>query len=167
MKKCLPSLFSLRQAYNFMRGYFALMGCKEPNAPEGELHIQGADKLEIYREYVDSSAGDCPVLDYSSFVKLWSQSFSHVRLHEFKVVSLRVLVHFYIFLNIITLFYHYRFQGNAMYAHSLPLHAATALMRWAGSFWKTCECCIERCTWGRRMHTTRARKRLQAGAVIV
>lgn len=69
-----------------MRSHFRIMGCKEPNAEEGELHIQGADKREIYNEYLADATKDTPTLDYSGFVKLWALAFPHVKLHEFKVV---------------------------------------------------------------------------------
>lgn len=74
-----------------MQSHFDLMGCKEPNATEGELHIQGADKREIYQEYIGDAPDNCPTLDYSSFVKLWSLAFPHVKLHEYKVVRALVL----------------------------------------------------------------------------
>lgn len=69
-----------------MKSHFELMGCKEPNADEGELHIQGADKREIYQEYIADTPADSPTLDYSGFVKLWLLAFPHVKLHEYKVV---------------------------------------------------------------------------------
>jgi len=72
--------------YAWMQEFFKMMGDSMPNVDE--IHLEPIEVKEIYAEYVDDakSSGSewlCP----SSFVTVWKNLFSHVKIREFKAVS--------------------------------------------------------------------------------
>jgi hypothetical protein len=72
----------------WLRKYISLVGDQQPNRFD-EIHLEYRTKIEIWKEYHD----DCSeiigenVIEYPTFIRMWQQSFQHVKIREYKAVE--------------------------------------------------------------------------------
>ena len=68
--------------------YFELMGDRPPNSKDTDIHLEPITTLEIWMDYKqDMDSISQPVLDVSTFRKLWKTCFKHVKIRECKQVG--------------------------------------------------------------------------------
>lgn len=71
------------QCYSWLENRFYLSGDSQPNS--SEIHLDPMDKKELYREYEhESILYNYQPLEISEFLKIWRNSFPHVKIRKYK-----------------------------------------------------------------------------------
>jgi hypothetical protein len=75
----IPNSHQSLHCFGWMDYYFALMGCRPPNAKSHELHLEPITMEEIWEEYCDDLKGiEEKYVEYSQFTKLWEACFGKI-----------------------------------------------------------------------------------------
>ena len=81
-----PNSVASLTCFAWMQSFFDAVGDQQPN--HNEIHLEPTDIKTVHAEYqqVVGDAGE-PVLQYQSFLNMWTSCFKHVKIREFKAVS--------------------------------------------------------------------------------